>query len=266
VVVAGDGQESEGGDRATLALPSAQDELIAAVTAANPRTVVVIEAGGAVAMPWLSSAAAVVDQWYAGQTDGASLAAVLFGAVDPSGHLPVTFPASLAETPVSTPSRFPGVAGKVHYSEGVNVGYRWWIDTDHEPLFPFGFGLSYTTFRYARPVVRVAMQSGSPVVTVRDVVANTGHRSGADVAQVYLGLPASAGDPARQLEAYQRVSLRPGRSATVTFRLRGLQLADFATGRWQIPAGDYRVYVGDSSATTQLHAPVAFTLGHSYQP
>jgi beta-glucosidase len=258
VVVVADNQESEAADRATLALPSAQDALIDAVAAANPHTVVVVEAGAAVAMPWLAKVPGVLDQWYAGQTDGASLAAVLFGAVNPSGHLPVTFPASLSATPVSSPIRFPGVKGKVHYTEGRNVGYRWWIDTHHTPLFPFGFGLSYTAFHYGEPVVRVDQHGKTPVVTVRETVRNTGHVAGADVAQVYLGLPSSAGEPARQLEAYQRVTLPAGHRATVTFRLRGLQLAYFAHGHWRIPAGRYRVFVGDSAASAQLSAAVPF--------
>jgi beta-glucosidase len=264
VVVVSDPQESEAADRATLALPSAQNSLIDAVAAANKHTVVIIEAGAAVTMPWLSQVPAVLDQWYAGETDGTSLAAVLFGSVDPSGHLPVTFPTSLAQTPASTPAQFPGVDGKVHYTEGVNIGYRWWIDTDHQPLFPFGFGLSYTSFKYATPTVSVSTVGGQPVVTVHETVTNAGHVAGADVAQVYLGLPAASGEPARQLEGYQRVSLAPGASAQVSFTLRGLQLAAFTGGHWQIPAGTDHVYVGDSSATAQLSAPVAVQLPRGY--
>jgi beta-glucosidase len=255
VVVVGDGQESEAADRATLALPSAQNALINAVAAANPRTVVVVEAGAAVAMPWLSAVDAVVDQWYPGQTDGASLAAVLFGAVNPSGHLPVTFPASLAKTPATAPRRFPGVHGKVHYTEGRNIGYRWWIDTHHAPLFPFGYGLSYTRFHYGKPVVRLTGSAHAPELVVNAFVKNTGHVAGADVAQLYLGFPSAAHEPARQLEAFSRVSLKPGRRAFVIFELRGLQLSAFTHGHWRIPAGEFRVYVGDSSAAAQLSGP-----------
>ena len=265
VVVVADNQESESADRASLTLPSAQDDLVRAVAAANPRTVVVVEAGAAVAMPWLSDVPAVVDQWYAGQTDGTALAAVLFGAVNPSGHLPITFPAALSQVPASQPRQFPGVHGKAHYTEGVNVGYRWWIDTHHKPLFPFGFGLSYTSFRYHRPVVKVTVKHGQPMVSVREIVTNTGERAGADVAQVYLGSP-DADEPARQLEGYQRVNIPAGQSAMVAFRLHGLQLAAFSHGHWQIPAGRYLVYLGDSSALPQLRAPVTFRLRHSYRP
>jgi beta-glucosidase len=264
VVVVSDPTESEGADRNSLALPSAQDQLVEAVAAANPHTVVVVEAGAAVLMPWLATVAGVVDQWYAGETDGSSLAAVLYGAVDPSGHLPVTFPASLAQTPASTSAQFPGVDGKAHYTEGLNVGYRWWEDTSHQPLFPFGYGLSYTTFRYGTPVVRLSTAGGEPSLTVRDQVTNTGRSAGADVAQVYLGLPTSAAQPQRQLEGYRRVELAPGATTTVAFTLRGLQLAAYLGGRWEVPAGTDQVYVGDSSATAQLSPPVAVSLPRSY--
>jgi beta-glucosidase len=260
VVVVGDDQESEAADRASLDLPSAQNALIAAVAAVNPRTIVVVEAGAAVAMPWLSSVDAVVDQWYPGQTDGRSLAAVLFGSVDPSGHLPVTFPASLARSPVSSPSRFPGVSGKVRYTEGRNIGYRWWVDTGHKPLFPFGYGLSYTRFRFGRPAVKVAGSASSPVVTVRERVTNTGHVAGADVAQLYLAFPARVHEPKRQLAAYHRVSLKAGKHVTITFRIHGLQLSYFAAHGWTIPAGHFHVYVGDSSARAQLGPAVSFRL------
>ena len=260
VVVVGDGQESEAADRATLALPSAQNALIDAVAAANPHTVVVVEAGAAVAMPWLSKVEAVVDQWYAGQTDGRSLAAVLFGAVNPSGHLPITFPVSLAKTPVAARSRFPGVHGRVHYSEGRNIGYRWWIDTHHRPLFPFGFGLSYTRFRYGTPRVSVGGSTSAPVVTVTERITNVGQVAGADVAQVYLSFPKSAGEPERQLVAYQRFSLAPGQSAFAVFPLRGLALAYFAKHGWRIPAGRFGVRVGDSSAAAQLSKAEHFRL------
>jgi beta-glucosidase len=263
VVVVSDDQESEAADRASLALPSSQDALVRAVAAANPHTVVVVEAGAAVAMPWLPAAAAVVDQWYAGQTDGTSLAAVLFGSVNPSGHTPVTFPASMAVTPVASPSRFPGVNGRVHYSEGRDIGYRWWIDKHHKPLFPFGYGLSYTTFHYAKPVVHVDRHGRTPVVTVRETIKNTGGVAGADVAQLYLGLPHAVGEPARQLETYQRVNLRAGARATIIFRLRGLALAYFTHGHWRIPAGGFRVYVGDSAAAAQLSAAVPFRVAHA---
>ena len=144
-----DDTESEAADRAGLNLPSAQDELISAVAAVNPHTVVVVNAGAPVAMPWLKQVAAVLDAWYPGESNGTALAAVLFGKVDPSGHLPVTFPQSLSQVPASSPSQFPGVNGQVDYSEGIDVGYRYYDANNETPLFPFGYGLSYTKFRFS---------------------------------------------------------------------------------------------------------------------
>ena len=143
VVVVSDDTESEAADRPSLNLPSAQDELISAVAAANPHTIVVIDAGAPVAMPWLSQVAGVLDAWYPGQTSGTSLASVLFGQTNPSGHLPVTFPASLSQMPTSSPAQFPGNGSTVQYSEGIDVGYRGYDAGNLTPLFPFGFGLSY---------------------------------------------------------------------------------------------------------------------------
>ena len=174
VVVVSDDTETEAADRPSLNLPSAQNELISAVAAANPHTVVVVNAGAPVAMPWLSQVASVVDAWYPGESNGTALAAVLFGAVDPSGHLPVTFPVNLSQVPASTPAQFPGVNGKVLYSEGIDVGYRYY-DAHHEtPLFPFGYGLSYTSFRFSDlRITRRARQ-----VTVSATVTNTGRVAG----------------------------------------------------------------------------------------
>lgn len=262
VVVVGDGQESEGADRVGLTLPSDQNALVQAVASANPHTVVVVDAGAAVVMPWLSDVAAVVDAWYPGQTDGTALAAVLFGAVDPSGHLPVTFPTTTAKTPVATPSRFPGKNQTVEYTDGVDVGYRWYDATNTKPLFPFGYGLSYTTFRYRHPVVHVAQRNGRPVVTASVRVTNTGSVAGADVAQLYLGQPSAAGNPPRQLEAFRRVSLSAGSSATVRFTLDAHQLAyfDTASGSWRVAPGTYGIWMGDSSGLTRLPARAQFHL------
>src|SRR5215469_4006735 len=149
VVVVSDDTQSEAADRASLNLPSAQNELISAVAAANPRTVVVINAGAPVVMPWLSQVASVVEAWYPGESNGTALAEVLFGKVNPSGHLPVTFPTDLSQVPASSPSQFPGLNGQVQYSEGVDVGYRYYDANNETPLFPFGYGLSYTNFRFS---------------------------------------------------------------------------------------------------------------------
>lgn len=265
VVVVGDGQESEAGDRVNLTLPSDQDELVDAVAAANEHTVVVIDAGGAVTMPWLADVSSVLDAWYPGQTDGTALAASLFGDADPSGHLPVTFPVASTNSPVSEPTQFPGTDGTVDYAEGVDVGYRWFDSTGATPLFPFGYGLSYTTFRYSDPKVKVRVRNGHPTVTATVRVTNTGNRSGADVAQLYLGQPSVAENPPRQLEAFRRISLAPGTSQTLSFTMGDKQLAYFdATSQaWRVTSGKYRIWMGDSSALAQLPATGGFRLVRS---
>ena len=259
VVVVSDDTETEAADRPGLNLPSAQNELISAVAAANPHTVVVVNAGAPVAMPWLSQVASVVDAWYPGESNGTALAAVLFGAVDPSGHLPVTFPADLSQVPASTPAQFPGVNGKVLYSEGIDVGYRHY-DAHHEtPLFPFGYGLSYTSFRFSG--LRITRQAGRQV-TVSATITNTGRVAGSDVAQLYLSDPAAATEPPRQLKGFEKVTLRPGQSATVRFSLNGHDLSywNSAANGWVVPAGQFGVYLGDSSALAGLPLQGGFTV------
>ena len=262
VVVASDDTESEATDRLSLNLPSAQDELISAVAAANPHTVVVINAGAPVAMPWLSSVAGVVDAWYPGQTNGTSLASVLFGQTDPGGHLPVTFPSSLSQVPASTTAQFPGNGTTVQYSEGIDVGYRWYDSRSVTPLFPFGFGLSYTQFAFSHLSLSRSAVDGTQDLRVSAVVTNTGHRSGSEVAQLYLSDPGASGEPPRQLAGFQRVSLAPGQSARVSFVVTPQQeswWSDSANG-WTQTAGSYRVYVGDSSALPGLPLQGSFTM------
>ncbi len=281
VVVVSDDTETEAADRASLNLPSAQNELISAVAAANPHTVVVIDAGAPVVMPWISQVASVVDAWYPGESNGTALANVLFGSVDPSGHLPVTFPTDLSQVPASTPAEFPGVNGQVLYSEGIDVGYRYYDAKNETPLFPFGYGLSYTTFNYSNlRVTPGTVQNGvsnpgatacgcngqgSRQVTVSATVTNTGRAAGSDVAQLYLGDPASAGQPPRQLQGFQKVTLQPGQSTTVHFTLTGHALSywDDAANGWVLPDGQYQVYVGDSSALANLPLRGGFTVTRS---
>jgi beta-glucosidase len=263
VVVVSDDTETEAADRPGLGLPSAQDELISAVAAANPHTVVVIDAGAPVTMPWLGQVAAVVDAWYPGESNGAALASVLYGATDPSGHLPATFPRSLSQVPASTPAQFPGVGGQVQYSEGIDVGYRWYDARNLTPLFPFGYGLSYTSFAFSNLRVTPPQLAGRGApVTVTARVTNTGPVTGAEVAQLYLGDPAAAGEPPRQLKGFQKVTLRPGQSAEVSFTLDRHDLSywnDSANG-WVVPDGGFRVYVGDSSALSGLPLRGGFTV------
>ena len=209
----------------------------------------------------------IVEQWYPGQVDGTAAAAVLFGTVNPSGHLPVTFPASLAQVPASTAAEFPGASGQVQYNEGIDVGYRWYQSQDLTPEFPFGFGLSYTTFSYSNLSITGFNSAGTATVTA--TVTNTGSRAGADVAQLYIGDPSSTGEPPWQLKDFQRVTLNPGASATVTFSVPVHDLTYWAGpgatsyptawegsdpdgGGWTAPAGAYAIGVGDSSASLPL--------------
>jgi beta-glucosidase len=262
VVVVSDPAESEAMDRLSLNLPSAQDELISAVAAANPHTIVVVNAGAPVAMPWLPRVAGVVDAWYPGQTNGTALASVLFGRTDPGGHLPVTFPASLKQVPASTTAQFPGNGSTVQYSEGIRVGYRWYDAKSIAPLFPFGFGLSYTRFAFSHLSVSRSVTDGTQDVRVSAVVTNTGHRAGSEVAQLYLADPSGTGEPPRQLAGFQRVSLAPGASARVSFTVTPQQESwwdDSAKG-WTQTAGRYQVYVGGSSALADLPLRASFTM------
>jgi beta-glucosidase len=247
--------ETEGADLPTIDLPASENQLISAVAAANPDTVVVLNTGSAVTMPWLSQVKGVVEAWYPGQDDGDEIAAVLFGDVNPSGKLPVTFPRSLGQVPASTPAQWPGVNGTVQYSEGVLVGYRWYTTKHITPLFPFGAGLSYTRFAFSRLAVRPGPAGG---FVVRADVTNTGSRSGAEVAQLYVGDPASAGEPAEQLKGFQRVTLRPGQTATVSFTVGRNAFAwwNQQASRWTVSPGGYALMVGDSSASLPLIAHV----------
>jgi beta-glucosidase len=252
---------TEGSDLSSLALPGDQDALIDAVTAVNPRTIVVLNTGGPALMPWVDRVAAVVEAWYPGQENGNAIAAVLFGDANPSGKLPVTFPRSDQQGPLTTPERFPGSNGTARYDEGVLVGYRWYDAKGEQPLFPFGHGLSYTSFRYDR--LRVNARGGHrPTVTLR--VTNTGPRAGAEIVQLYLGDPPAAGEPPRQLRGFQKVQLAPGQSANATFRLGARDLATWSetANRWATHPGTYRVMVGSSSRDIRLQG--AFRIGHGH--
>jgi beta-glucosidase len=245
---------SEGMDRRSLALPADQDRLIAAVARANARTVVVLNSSSAVTMPWLGAVGAVVEAWYPGQTSGTALARVLFGDVNPSGKLPVTFPASDRQRPARRTVEYPGDGDDVYYAEGLLVGYRWYDATGQNPLFPFGYGLSYTSFRFSH--LSVARTGGRLVARV--TVTNTGRQAGAEVAQLYVRSPASAQEPPRQLKAYTKVSLAPGQSrrVTLTVGLASLASWDNPDTGWVLHHGTYRIYVGHSSRSLPTSADV----------
>lgn len=246
---------SEGMDRESLRLPADQDALIAAVAAANPKTVVVLHTSGPVLMPWLADVAAVVQAWYPGERSGEAIAAVLFGDVAPAGRLPMTFPASEEQGPGQQASEYPGINATVRYEEGVFVGYRYFDAFEQEPLFPFGYGLTYTTFALADLAVEDA-DGGAFDVSVS--VTNTGPRAGAAVVQLYVGFPAAAQAPPNQLKGFDRVELAPGETARVTMRLERDHLAvwDEEAGAWVVHPGAYAIRVGSSSRDLPLETEV----------
>jgi beta-glucosidase len=237
---------SEGRDAATLSLPDNQDALVSAVAAANPRTIVVIESGGPVSMPWVENVKGVLEAWYPGIGGAQALAAILFGDVNPSAKLPVTFAKSDADLPHP---QVPGIDLKpanrpppfdVRYTEGLEVGYKWFEAQHKQPLFPFGHGLSYTTFAYS------ALKADGGTRTVSFSVKNTGKRAGVEVAQLYVMLPSAAGEPFKRLVAWERVPLKAGESKAVTLPLDPLYLSIFNAEKdgWELPAGDYQAFAG----------------------
>lgn len=258
--------ESEEMDRPDLRLPNGQDQLIREVAAVNPRTIVVIQTGGAVTMPWLDGVAAVVQAWYGGQEQGNAIADVLFGDVNPSGKLPLTFPRATDQTPIRTEAQYPGVIGIVEYSEDVFVGYRGYDHFGIEPLFPFGHGLSYTTFDYANPRVEVEPSASGPIATETDTAAritftvtNSGEVAGSEVAQVYVGhLPGDVPTAPKQLAGFVKVALDPGQREDVTVDVprRVLSYWDAAIHGWKTPVGQTPVYVGSSSRDIRLEGSI----------
>jgi beta-glucosidase len=270
---------SEGMDVKNLSLPDKQDALIEAVAAANPHTIVVLETGGAVLMPWLDKVAAVVETWYPGISGSEAIANVLFGDVNPSGKLPITFPNSEADLPHPThvdPPKAdathvvpklagaPGLIGmamgiappfEVNYDEGLKVGYKWY-DAEKKPvLFPFGFGLSYTTYAYSGLKV-----TPGDSTQVSFAVKNIGKRAGSEIAQVYASLPDSAGEPPNRLVGWTRVDLAPGESKQVSVSItrERLQIFDEASDSWKMVPGQYTLRVGPSSRDLPLHESLTF--------
>jgi beta-glucosidase len=266
-----------------------QEALVPAILAANPNTVVVLKTSGMVLMPWLKDARALVEAWFPGEHDGDVVADILFGVISPSGKLPVTFGNTAREAAYATEAQYPGVhedtgipggPGRTgtpgapqlvtHYTEDLQMGYRWYEANGVEPLFPFGFGLSYTTFEYSDLSVspRLDPKTGHAVLTVTYNITNTGSRRGAEASQVYVTLPPAAGEPSKRLAGFQRVNLDPGTTQSVTVTIDSSApnhpLSYFqpdpngtwADGNWVTPEGSYTVLVGGSSADTPLQATV----------
>jgi len=267
IVMVGD-YTTEGKDH-ELTLTGNQDELIQAVAAANSNTVVVLKTGSAVLMPWLDNVPALLEAWYPGEEDGNAVAAMLFGDVNPSGKLPLTFPKQLSDLTANTLEQYPGTNGQVFYSEGVFVGYRHYDANNIAPLFPFGYGLSYTTFAYtnlaltfqSKPVKKIYIKDSEtdyskPLLDVELEVANTGSRAGKEVVQLYLGLPSTQDipQPPLQLKHFAKIPLAPGDKAHIRFELDGQSLACWDSNyyRWTILPGTYRVMIGSSSRDIRL--------------
>ncbi|MGC2448716.1 MAG: glycoside hydrolase family 3 C-terminal domain-containing protein, partial [Candidatus Sulfotelmatobacter sp.] len=248
--------------------PEHQDELITAVAAANPHTVVVLESGGPVTMPWVDKVSGILEVWFAGSSGSDAVANVLFGDVNPSGKLPLTFPRSVADLPhpkivkppaasiadSSKPDPWKQIAAglapfQVTYDEGVKVGYKWY-DAEKKPvLFPFGYGLSYTTYSYSN--LRVT-PGKTPHVTF--TVTNTGNRAGAEIAEVYASLPAAASEPPKRLVGWSKVQLKPGESKEVSVDVDPKFLSIYNTNQhgWQLIPGEYGFMVGGSSQDLPL--------------
>lgn len=240
--------ESEGFDRPDLELVGRQNELIARVAAANPNTIVLLNVGSPVTMPWLDDVATVLQTWYLGQETGNALAAVLFGDADPSGRLPITLPARLEDNPAYI--NYPGEDGRVHYGEGIFVGYRHYDKQAVEPLFPFGHGLSYTTFELANLRLNGAAFGGDDLIQVSVDVTNSGTRAGQEVVQVYVcDVEARVPRPLQELKAFAKVALEPGETQTVTLTLdrQALAFYDTAVHAWVVEPGTFEVRVGRSS-------------------
>jgi beta-glucosidase len=246
--------EGEGFDGADLSLPWGQDALIAAVSAANPNTVVVLETGNPVAMPWQDSVNAIVQAWYPGQAGGQAIAEILTGQVNPSGRLPITFPVDLSQTPrpelpdLGAPW---GTPTTIDYFEGADVGYRWFARGGQAPMFAFGHGLSYTRFEYHDLVVSGG-ETGDHFLQASFSVVNIGDCGGADIPQLYL--TAAPGEQRLRLLGFERVELEPGATCRVTIQADPRLLAryDGSAGSWRIRAGSYTVAVGTSAVALQL--------------
>lgn len=251
--------DTEGVDRPHMDLVGRQDELIRRVAAVNPRTIVLLQSGGPLSIPWLDQVAAVLQAWHPGQECGNAIADVLFGMVNPSGRLPQTFPKRLEDNPAFI--NYPGENGHVRYGEGLFVGYRYYDKKKVEPLFPFGFGLSYTTFRYENLRLNTSDLAPGGELTVWVDITNTGTVAGQEVAQLYVrDEDARLMRPPQELKGFVKVDLTPGETKTVTFTLghRALAYYDDAQTAWVAEAGLFEVLLGSSSR--DIHARAAFRL------
>jgi beta-glucosidase len=273
---------SEGRDRPSLALPDNQDAMISAISEANEKTALVLKDGDPVLMPWVNEVPAILEAWNPGQEDGNVVANLLFGLANPSGKLPVTYPVSKADTPTSTADRYPGInqgvldsngreIPQVYYSEGLEMGYRWYDAQGIKPLFAFGYGLSYTDFENSKLVVTPKTTDGTKPIKVSFFVQNTGEVAGAEVPQVYLGLPENANQPPKRLVGFEKIWLKPGEKKHVSITIdpsatnHPLSIWDANTDAWKTLDGSYKVYVGNSSDKITLTDSITVRMpaGHS---
>ena len=261
------GQDCEDSDRESLALPYNQDAVIEALVAANPRTVVVNVSGNAVAMPWADKVPAILQAWFLGSESGNSLADVIFGHVNPSGKLPMTFPVRLADVAAHAVGEYPGTKRAdsdivdIRYNEGVLVGYRWFDTKKIRPLFAFGHGLSYTTFGYGKLSADASKIGPDGALTLSVDVTNTGSRAGAETVQLYISdTKASVKRPAKELKNFAKIYLEPGQTKTVTFTVRPSDLAFFDAGAhaWKAEPGEFRAHVG--AASDDIRSSLRFVL------
>ena len=274
IVMVGD-ISAEGVDRSTLMLPTVdnvdQNALVNAVAAANPKTIVVLKDGGPVLMPWLNQVPALLEAWYPGEEDGNVVAELLFGVANPSGKLPITFPTLEREAATSTVQQWPGVTVNgvltATYAEGLEIGYRWYDANNVQPQFPFGYGLSYTTFSVSDLEVNPRNTNGKRPIVVEFTVKNTGTVRGAEAPQVYFGLPASSGEPPKRLVAFEKVWLNPGEQRRVQLIVdpdaNSHPLGHWRPGaqKWGTIRGDITVYVGTSAADLSLSRSITVSRG-----
>jgi beta-glucosidase len=254
-----EGYETEGRDRSDMELPGEQNALIAAVAKANPKTVVILNAGAPVTMPWLEQVAGLVEAYYPGQENGNAVANVLLGKVNPSGKLPITFPKRLEDNPAFINASYPGCR-EIIYGEGIFVGYRYYDKKAIEPLFPFGFGLSYTTFEYGKVTAPKKVKADQPV-EVSVTVTNTGKMAGKEIVQLYVAdLESSLPRPPKELKGFAKIELQPDESQVVTFTLnqRALSFYDPNNKQWVAEPGEFELLIGASAS--DIHTKAAIQL------
>lgn len=252
-------QDCEDSDRFGLGLPYGQDAVIEALAKVNPRLAVVIVSGNAVAMPWVDNVNAIVEAWYCGSQSGVALADIIFGDVNPSGKLPITFPVRLEDNGAHALGAYDPVSTEAHYSEGIFVGYRWAQKKDIKPLFAFGHGLSYTTFSYSEAEISRTTMSENGNVTVSVNVTNTGDREGKEIVQLYIGDDeCSVERPVMELKAFRKVSIKPGETVKVSFPVNADMLKFYGNDGWTLEKGSFTAYVG--AASDDIRTSVKFNV------